>query len=272
MKSIQNGCSYPVIEKYTQDKSRLEALHHAEECTECLEQVIRAEHILPLSRYNHQDACKIDENRLAQLVDQYLDKKLSASKLTSEEMAQIGAVSQIYRSFHKKAPQATPSYLLNIAMSRLDAQEKEAQKTNIINNIVINIKEGVELINQSIDNLFLIPQSAEVVQVRSSSVTENDEKKNALNFYSEGEAGKKLLYYFVKENNESVMMTIKLQNYSKKPSSIAIKKEGQILNTYPVSKDYAYFSRLSAGDYEIELQYNHGTRFIESIPLKIVAE
>ena len=73
----------------------------------------------------------------------------------------------------------------------------------------------------------------------------------------------------VKDGNETVMLTVKLQNYRPRPKFINLRRQGRLLQSIPLRDDFAWFSQLSVGQYEIELQ-NTGNMSSKRVDIHIV--
>jgi len=161
----------------------------------------------------------------------------------------------------------TPQYLKQIVMNRIYAaapQEKEST-------IVIRLKDGLRLIAGHIQDLYNLTNPDEMVMVRgNTAVAENPAgATGALQFMTTEPKQGDLIYQVVKDGAETVMLTVKLQNYRPRPKFINLRRQGRLLQSLPLRDDFAWFSQLAVGKYEIELQ-NSGTVSTKKVDIHIV--
>jgi hypothetical protein len=78
-----------------------------------------------------------------------------------------------------------------------------------------------------------------------------------------------LVYQVVKDGADTVMLTVKLQNYRPRPKFINLRRQGRLLQSMPLRDDFAWFSKLGVGKYEIELQ-NTGNAGGKRVDIHIV--
>lgn len=150
----------------------------------------------------------------------------------------------------------TPAYLRQIVMSRIYAETPQEGESTI----VIRLRDGLRLIAGHVRDLYSITSADDMVAVRSGSeqAMQADKATGALQFMtSEAQRGD-LVYQVVKDGLETVMLTIKLQNYRPRPKFINLRRQGRLLQSMPLRDDFAWFSQLSLGKYEIELQASGG--------------
>jgi hypothetical protein len=162
----------------------------------------------------------------------------------------------------------TPAYLKQLVMNRIYATAPAEDESTI----VIRLKDGLRLIAGHISDLYNLSNSDEMVAVRSSgdtAVTANSPATGALQFMTTEPKQGDLFYQVVKDGNETVMLTVKLQNYRPRPKFINLRRQGRLLQSIPLRDDFAWFSQLSVGKYEIELQ-NAGSTAGKRIDIHIV--
>lgn len=162
----------------------------------------------------------------------------------------------------------TPAYLKQIVMSRIYATAPAEEESTV----VIRLKDGLRLIAGHIRDLYNLSNSDEMVAVRSTGETgiaANAPATGALQFMTSEPKQGDLFYQVVKDGSDTVMLTVKLQNYKPRPKFINLRRQGRLLQSIPLRDDFAWFSQLSVGKYEIELQ-NAGTTSGKRIDIHIV--
>lgn len=162
----------------------------------------------------------------------------------------------------------TPAYLKQIVMNRIYATAPAEEESTI----VIRLKDGLRLIAGHIRDLYNLSNSDEMVAVRSSgdgTIAANAPATGALQFMTTEPKQGDLFYQVVKDGNDTVMLTVKLQNYRPRPKFINLRRQGRLLQSIPLRDDFAWFSQLAVGKYEIELQ-NAGTTSGKRIDIHIV--
>jgi len=162
----------------------------------------------------------------------------------------------------------TPAYLKQIVMNRIYAAAPVEEESTI----VIRLKDGLRLIAGHIRDLYNLSNSDEMVAVRSAGETgfaANTPATGALQFMTTEPKQGDLFYQVVKDGADTVMLTVKLQNYRPRPKFINLRRQGRLLQSIPLRDDFAWFSQLSVGKYEIELQ-NAGTTSGKRIDIHIV--
>lgn len=162
----------------------------------------------------------------------------------------------------------TPAYLKQIVMNRIYATAPAEEESTI----VIRLKDGLRLIAGHIRDLYNLSNSDEMVAVRSSgdgAIAANAPATGALQFMTTEPKQGDLFYQVVKDGNDTVMLTVKLQNYRPRPKFINLRRQGRLLQSIPLRDDFAWFSQLAVGKYEIELQ-NAGTTSGKRIDIHIV--
>lgn len=160
----------------------------------------------------------------------------------------------------------TPAYLKQIVMNRIYATAPAEEESTI----VIRLKDGLRLIAGHIRDLYNLTNSDEMVAVRSTGeAVARGGATGALQFMTSEAKQGDLLYQVVKDGNETVMLTVKLQNYRPRPKFINLRRQGRLLQSIPLCDDFAWFSQLSVGQYEIELQ-NTGNMSSKRVDIHIV--
>lgn len=160
----------------------------------------------------------------------------------------------------------TPAYLKQIVMNRIYATAPAEEESTI----VIRLKDGLRLIAGHIRDLYNLTNSDEMVAVRSTGeAVARGGATGALQFMTSEAKQGDLLYQVVKDGNETVMLTVKLQNYRPRPKFINLRRQGRLLQSIPLRDDFAWFSQLSVGQYEIELQ-NTGNMSSKRVDIHIV--
>ena len=160
----------------------------------------------------------------------------------------------------------TPAYLKQIVMNRIYATAPAEEESTI----VIRLKDGLRLIAGHIRDLYNLTNSDEMVAVRSTGeAVARGGATGALQFMTSEAKQGDLLYQVVKDGNETVMLTVKLQNYRPRPKFINLRRQGRLLQSIPLRDYFAWFSQLSVGQYEIELQ-NTGNMSSKRVDIHIV--
>lgn len=282
---MDQKCERNIFEEYMNQESHSEALEHMESCPECAMAVMQMENILPANRVfelsSNSQGLPGDENEMARLVEEFQKGGgAQASKLSAAQIMEVNSIASAIESFDSSPADAAPEYLLRIVRNRLEATQKAnqkatqkaSQKGDTSNSIVVNLKDRLRVMGEAFENIFVMP-APEAVTVRSSGVSqqsESGENPGYLHFYTNEQNGKKLVYHFVKDGSNTVMLTLKFQGYSEKPNSIQLKQNHSLVTTCPVTKDYAYFAKLDTGRYEMELKYNSGE--VNRVNLDIISE
>lgn len=162
----------------------------------------------------------------------------------------------------------TPAYLKQIVMNRIYATAPVEEESSI----VIRLKDGLRLIAGHIQGLYNLTNSDEMFAVRGTGETAAATAggaSGALQFMTTEPKQGDLIYQVVKDGNDTVMLTVKLQNYRPRPKFINLRRQGRLLQSLPLRDDFAWFSQLAVGKYEIELQ-NSGTVSSKKIDIHIV--
>ncbi len=288
-KSRDNQCNYPIIENYLSPENRDKALAHLDQCQACSLAIYRLENVFPVSRTSQArgsaSATPADENKLAEsaeklsrFLENSADEKAAGGStvLSTEELFRVMEIASAMKDFSANPAEKTPEYLKTIVRNRLEAQavnRSPASAPSAIDRIAVRVKEGITLIGETMDNIFTLP-TPEAVPVRSGAPNEtpleNEKPSGYLHFFTKENGDRKMVYHFVQDSADTVMLTLKLQGYEKKPKSVNLKQNGTLLATCPVTKDYAYFARLQSGHYEMELKYNGDEA--KQVSLDIISE
>lgn len=147
----------------------------------------------------------------------------------------------------------TPVYLKQIVMNRIYAETPQEGESTI----VIRLRDGLRLIAGHIRDLYNITNPDDMVAVRSGADQTSAQVSNpmgALQFMTSEANQGDLVYQVVKDSADTVMLTVKLQNYRPRPKFINLRRQGRLLQSMPLRDDFAWFSQLAVGKYEIELQ------------------
>jgi hypothetical protein len=161
----------------------------------------------------------------------------------------------------------TPAYLKQIVMNRIYAEAPQQGESTI----VIRLRDGLRLIAGHIRDLYTIINPDDMVAVRSGTdqASAQANPTGALQFMTSEANQGDLVYQVVKDGADTVMLTVKLQNYRPRPKFINLRRQGRLLQSMPLRDDFAWFSKLGVGKYEIELQ-NTGNAGGKRVDIHIV--
>lgn len=268
-----------LLAMYLNDKSGEKVVSLAETDTEALEALVRFEAILSGAKKAFAQnglSLKLPEEDILSFADLFFaenaapdleialrDNKYWKTLLSSEaDFALFQDILSLLFAYNNLPLIKTPDYLKDIVMKRIYREIPAGAESN---SIVIKIKEGLQLITGHLQNVFLLPIHGEAVAVRSSLVTDSTTDNGVLQFFSNEPESGQLIYQVVQDSSETVMLTVKLQNYRPRPKFINIRKSGRLMQSFPMLEDFAYFSQLTSGDYQIELKNDAGviTRQVE---------
>ncbi|HRP68290.1 MAG TPA: hypothetical protein PLY93_02040, partial [Turneriella sp.] len=116
--------------------------------------------------------------------------------------------------------------------------------------------EGLRLIAGHVRNLYDLANTDQMVAVRGAIDTAVA-PTGALQFMTtEANNSGELIYQVVKDGKDTVMLTVKLQNYRPRPQFINLRRDGRLLQSLPLHEDFAWFAQLTLGEYELELLNN----------------
>ncbi len=272
------------LEKYLSDKESLEAIKEAQQDLSLLEQVLRLEIALHSAKKKTLVADSanksLSDDQILKLCEEFVEKsrqnQLDTIDMNSKSWKKLWQDSASFAYFQEivaalvddnKNEISTPQYLKNIVSERLRLAEKQEQS-----GILIRLKDGLQLVGGYLDNVFALPEQNEAFAVRSAGVMPMaDPKSGILQFYSVEEEKQKILYQVVKDSDETVMLTVKLQDFKPLPNMMKIKREGRLIYSFSIKEDFAYFPQLMPGDYIIELLNRHG-QVVKSIDISLVAD
>ena len=275
---MKNKCRYNIISEYIDSEKKDQALLHMKECMSCAEKIIAYEHVLHSYQKNaaiFKSITEVDSVKAVKIAEDMNKKSLSAGALKELELVlqQEGMgeyliqMNQFISSDHSYKNLSVPIYLKNIVNSYFETA-KPVKKQGAI---MIYIGETMRLLNSFADHLHLLPTD-DMVPVRSSGVSESMASPGLLQFISTSDdSEEKILYQVVKDGENSAMLTIRLQNFKVMPKLLNVKRENRLLHSFPVKVDYAYFPKMEAGQYNIELKDASGT-LIKQIDVYISAE
>lgn len=260
MKALDQHCDFPVLEKILEENSLNEAMEHLTHCDICLEQLYSFDsNMYLINRQDRQnEKADLDENKLAQLMDKMLENQMSKNGFAKEPANELAGntfsmhtlirLLSVITQHNKADLQNTPAYLKNLVMAKLD--EKTVTP---LNKLIIKISDGLNVMGSYIENLFIIPESPEMIPVRSGN--NNGNSQGTLNFYLTGDDKEKINYHVVKDSNQSVMLTIKLENFKQSPGFIYLRQDQQLISSQPLKDNYVYFPRIQSGEYNLEIKF-----------------
>ena len=164
----------------------------------------------------------------------------------------------------------TPLYLTNIVEAHFNRIESQKNSSKVAK-ILIKLGDGLKMMNGQIEEFFNLPANEDTVKVRSALTSAEGavNNTNALHFFSKEEEDQKILYQVVKDGLNSVMLTIKLQDFRNLPKLINLKRQNRLIHSYVLKEDFAFFQELSPDIYMIELKNQHG-QITKQIELNLV--
>ncbi len=271
---------------YLDDKKQKQALKMAAENISALEMLVQFETMVAMNKrleiHEPQADYKLPVYQIVEIAEKFFnveDPKLIERELKGSKTWQtIKASAADFGLFQDtlaflftwgdRPLIPTPAYLKQIVMNRIYAAAPVEEESTI----VIRLKDGLRLIAGHIRDLYNLSNSDEMVAVRSAGETgfaANTPATGALQFMTTEPKQGDLFYQVVKDGADTVMLTVKLQNYRPRPKFINLRRQGRLLQSIPLRDDFAWFSQLSVGKYEIELQ-NAGTTSGKRIDIHIV--
>ncbi|MES0490943.1 MAG: hypothetical protein ABUK01_13180 [Leptospirales bacterium] len=274
----KNECEFPILEKMLDQETNLFARQHAVECADCQSVLMQTEGGLSLMKTDLPDQTMQDEmlEKVSLIADEYIkgDENTKQKIMESNADLENPAYFKLFQdliymvgTYNSDQHVPVPAHFNDFAVANKAAKEKP--KEYLLDRIAVRIKEGVQVIGNHLDNVFTLTGEAELVPIRSN-VAGEQVSNDMLCFYVNLEDQKKIVYNIMKDHTNRVMLTVKLQNFPEKPNSMNLKENGKIISTYPMKKDYAYFSKVEAGQYQIELQYRGVNSKTEIIPIDII--
>ncbi len=263
-----------LLKLYLDDKKHGEALNLASENLSALEMLVQFETMVAVNKRQgatvETTGFKLPIHEIVEVAEKFfsvddpriIEKELSKSKIwqtIKANNADFGLFQDTLAflfTWGDRPMIPTPAYLKQIVMNRIYAAAPAEEESTI----VIRLKDGLRLIAGHIHDLYNLTNSDEMVAVRGSDMaTAAGGATGALQFMTSEEKQGDLFYQVVKDGNETVMLTVKLQNYRPRPKFINLRRQGRLLQSIPLRDDFAWFSQLSVGKYEIELQNGSAT-------------
>lgn len=273
-----------LLKSYLDEKKHSEALKVAGENLSALEMLVQFETMVALNKRQGAGSDSTDfelpVHQIVEIAEKFfsvddprlIEKELTKSAVwkTIRASAADFALFQDTLSFlftwGERPMIPTPVYLKQIVMNRIYATTPVEEESTI----VIRLKDGLRLIAGHIRDLYNLTNSDEMVAVRSTGeAAAASGATGALQFMTSEPKQGDLIYQVVKDGNDTVMLTVKLQNYRPRPKFINLRRQGRLLQSIPLRDDFAWFSQLSVGKYEIELQ-NGGSLSGKRVDIHIV--
>lgn len=258
-----------LLKLYLDEKKQDQALKKAAENLSALEMLVQFETMIALNkrqlRTTQQQEYQVPLHQVVELAEQFfrgedvrvIEKELQASgvwqkiKESPADFALFQDTLAFLFTWGERPMVPTPAYLKQIVMNRIYAETPHEQESTI----VIRLRDGLRLIAGHIRDLYNITSADGMVPVRSTGeVTQGATPTGALQFMTSEANQGSLVYQIVKDGTDTVMLTIKLQNYRPRPKFINLRRQGRLLQSMPLRDDFAWFSQLAVGKYEIELQ------------------
>jgi len=271
-------CEFPILEKILDPTTSKSAKDHALKCEHCQSVLMQTEGTFSLMKSQSAGESMSDDmlEEVSLIADEYMKgdaqtrQKILNNNLNNPEYFKLFQdLIYMIRTYNTDQNVPVPSHFASFISENKAAKEKP--KEYLLDRIAVRIKDGIQVIGNHLDNVFTLTGEAELVPIRSTVVNEQA-SNDMMCFYVNLEEHRKLVYNIMKDHTNRVMLTIKLQNFPEIPSSMNLKADGKIISTYPMKKDYAYFSKVEAGNYQIELQYRGVNSKTEIIPLDIIDE
>lgn len=272
-----------LLKLYLSDNQQAEAIQLAGENLSALEMLVQFETIVAMNKRQSTSAerseFKLPLHQIVEIAEKFFrvdDPRAIEKELTRNKVWQtIKANSADFGLFQDtlaflftwgdRPLLPTPAYLKQIVMNRIYASAPTEEESTI----VIRLKDGLRLIAGHIHDLYNLTNSDEMVAVRSTGEAAASGATGALQFMTSEPRQGDLFYQVVKDGNDTVMLTVKLQNYRPRPKFINLRRQGRLLQSIPLRDDFAWFSQLAVGKYEIELQ-NSGNLSGKRIDIHIV--
>jgi len=275
-----NQCKYSLFENYFNDeeKHRLEALKHAEECPPCRDKMIVLEEVFSPRRNIIDSPYTVfqDENLLAEIADkliasenqtlleQLLAKKDSEDNISNHLASLVSTVSHHDESDYLQVPE----YLGKIIENRTQEMKEDTNHP-----VVLKIKDGLTLLSKSLSGIFDLSTSADTVNVRSTApALKNENGKGVVQFFQLGpNKQENIVYHVAQDSSETVLITIKFEMFNTSPIAVNLKEKGRIVSSYKVAENYAYFAKVKPGQYDIEMKFTENKAPIH-LPFHLVTD
>jgi len=279
---MNKHCNYEIFQEYINEETQGLAIEHAAICEYCFSKIMHIDASLAMIRDNKNKSFPEDGKMeyIGALVDKYMGASSESRELLLNSFIKENnrAAVQLFLDllyFKTKDNQTktntVPLHLKNFVMESMD-KDVVKRKSALTEKIVLRIKNGIEIIGNHLEDLLVIEPTLSATPIRSG-VNKSGELKSAgaIQFYINLNEDEKLVYNIVKDQSNSVMLTVKLQNFNTLPKFMNLMEHGKIISTFPLQKDYAYFQRVEPGDYEIQLKYTgNKTNHVNSvIPIQI---
>lgn len=275
-----------LLKLYLDDKKHAQALQMADENISALEMLVQFETMVAVNKRqtsgNVSTDYKLPIHQIVEVAEKFfsvddpraIEQELGKSKLwqtikgSNADFGLFQDTLAFLFTWGDRPMIPTPAYLKQIVMNRIYATAPAEDESSI----VIRLKDGLRLIAGHIQGLYNLTNSDEMFAVRGNAeaaVTTPGGATGALQFMTTEPKQGDLIYQVVKDGNDTVMLTVKLQNYRPRPKFINLRRQGRLLQSLPLRDDFAWFSQLAVGKYEIELQ-NSGTVSSKKIDIHIV--
>ncbi|MFZ5629637.1 MAG: hypothetical protein ACOY5B_10945 [Spirochaetota bacterium] len=260
-----------LLRLYLDEDQQPQAIQQAAENLSALEMLVQFETMVAINK-RHQataqpasyqvalhDVVEIAEKFFSVEDPRAIEKDLQASRIwnaikaSPADFALFQDTLAFLFTWGEKPMVPTPVYLKQIVMNRIYAEAPQEGESTI----VILLRDGLRLIAGHIRDLYNITNPDDMVAVRSGSDQASAQVGNptgALQFMTSEANQGDLVYQVVKDGADTVMLTVKLQNYRPRPKFINLRRQGRLLQSMPLRDDFAWFSQLAVGKYEIELQ------------------
>ncbi|MBV6492302.1 MAG: hypothetical protein LDLANPLL_00295 [Turneriella sp.] len=266
-----------ILKLYLDDKTRVKAAKQATKDIKSLEMLVQFETVLALHKrqtggvpkLNHgtskEATYQLEIHEVAEIAEKFfsieepqdIEKFLAKNnkwhklKASQADFSLFQDILSFYFIWFEKPLLKTPAYLKQIVKNRLYAPSPAQSE----NSIVIRLENGLRLIAGQIKNLYDLTNADAMVQVRTGVSTDTP-TTGALQFLTSDPQMGEVVYHVVKDGKDTVMLTVKLQNYRPRPQFINLRRDGRLLQSLPLRDDFAWFAQLAMGDYEIELTSN----------------
>jgi hypothetical protein len=275
-----------LLRLYLDEDKQPQAIQQAAENLSALEMLVQFETMVAINK-RHQAAAqpagyRVDLNDVVEIAEKFfsvedpraIEKDLQASRIwnaikaSPADFALFQDTLAFLFTWGERPMVPTPVYLKQIVMNRIYAEAPQDGESTI----VIRLRDGLRLIAGHIRDLYNITNPDDMVAVRSGSDQTTAQAGNptgALQFMTSEANQGDLVYQVVKDGADTVMLTVKLQNYRPRPKFINLRRQGRLLQSMPLRDDFAWFSQLAVGKYEIELQ-NAGNAGGKRVDIHIV--
>lgn len=270
METNKKKCNYPILMNYFDENRFDESKVHIMQCEECMDLIIRFKNNLSILKSTNDDNITVnDENELAMNIEMIqkegiFNEKAIFSENTIKSMSIIHSMARFIDNYENHELTKTPDFLKE--KTNLGYSKKE---NRIMQGLIIKISDGLKLISDHIDNIFIIPDELTPVLVRSGNKNEKMNNVNNLNFVQIIDQ-KEIHYNIMKDGSESILLAILFEDTKNKPNYINLRTANNRVLSQQLIGSYMYFSKLKQGDYTIELKYSQDESFL-SIPVSIVS-